>query len=197
MAGRHSHRQQGSQPDGQFNLKGPYPREVQGLAIIYSVGRGTFANDPIAQAPNCGDAIVLNAVGPSFVVAFSHVSQRTTTVAPVDKLIIMSCFKYNSSSTDVIVPGVYLKCAVRSSASATHCLSLASERGLMPILNGFGSNVNDVGVALHSMQSMQGASSGFSDGNISNAVMRRMYAVYSSRFARCEPAHMRDPAPYA
>lgn len=84
---------------------------------------------------------------------------------------------------------------VRSSLSAIHRCTNFVSRGLKPTLNGFGSVVSAVGIALHSIASKIGRSAGSLAGCIVNAMISRTYAVYSSRLARCEPAHMREPAP--
>ena len=84
---------------------------------------------------------------------------------------------------------------VLSSLPSIHPSNVRASLTLTPILNPFGSSVKLVFDALHSSASRIGASFLSWGGRISNAEISRINAVYSSRFARCEPAHMRDPAP--
>jgi len=73
---------------------------------------------------------------------------------------------------------------VLSSLSLIQSLTFSSSLHLKPTLNGFGSVVKPVGIALHSSASRIGKSFLSLGGSIWNAVINRMNAVYSSRFAR-------------
>lgn len=92
----------------------------------------------------------------------------------------------------------HLRWCVAASLSASHCFNFSSSLTRNPSLNFFGSIDNPVGLALHSRGPVKmGSSAGFRGANTSNAHTILTNVMYSSRFARCDPVHMRDPAPYA
>jgi hypothetical protein len=89
-------------------------------------------------------------------------------------------------------------CFVAVSDCSNHFSRQVLSRTRKPILKAFGSMDNPDGLALHSRGPVKiGLCDRSAAGRISNEMSMRTNVIYISLYAKCEPVHIRDPAPKA